>query len=122
MVFSEAVFASVFAFGLGLGIWGLPMGTSLSSLVGLAYISYRTNDLKLNYPFLFGTFLKAMLSSLVMTFVLISLKETLNSTIYIKVPLLITLGIFVYAMSNLLLREELTLRLFKGFVKKLGYP
>ncbi len=121
-VISEGLFAFLLAFPLGLGMVGLPGGTFLSSLLGLSYLLLNLKETSLRpLPFL-PTLWKALLSCGGMVVALMLLKDSLDAGIYLKTPFLIFTGAFIYFLSCALLKEELTLRLLKGLVKKLGYP
>ncbi|RLJ70812.1 putative peptidoglycan lipid II flippase [Hydrogenivirga caldilitoris] len=119
-VLSEGAFAATFAFLLGLGVFGLPMGTALSSLTGLSYLWVKTPQKPPLAP-LFKTLLKSTLAACVMGATTLYIKGT-GLTPLTLILSSIPLAIFIYFVMLLFLREELTLRLSKGFVKKLINP
>jgi putative peptidoglycan lipid II flippase len=121
-VLSEGVLAAVLAFALGLGIWGLPLGTFLSSLIGFLYLQSRERGFKAPLFDARDTLLKALLSSVVMGLVLRLLSRELDMNIYVKTSALIFMGATLYFALNVFLRERLTLGLLQGFVKKLSNP
>ncbi|WP_457599950.1 murein biosynthesis integral membrane protein MurJ [Hydrogenivirga sp.] len=119
-VLSEGLFASLFAFPLGFGVFGLPMGTALSSLTGLSYLWIRS-EVKPLLGVLGATAVKALLASSLMGIFILYLKNT-----GLRPVLLISLGIpvsaFIYFLSLYILREELSLSLGKRLVEKLVNP
>ncbi|EDP75753.1 murein biosynthesis integral membrane protein MurJ [Hydrogenivirga sp. 128-5-R1-1] len=119
-VLSEGVAASLFAFGFGLGVLGLPMGTALSSLVGLSYL-WRRSPEKPTFKPVVSTLWKVFTATLLMSVLVYVLKETGRSPVFIVITT-IPLSVIVYFVSLYLLGEELTLRLGKRLVKKLLNP
>ncbi|MEN3033504.1 MAG: murein biosynthesis integral membrane protein MurJ [Aquificaceae bacterium] len=111
-VFSEAFAGFLFAFYFGMGIYGLALGNFVSSLVGflasIAFGAYRLISLKL----LYGGFIKALISSSVMSVFILLIKPEGKSLAF-EVPLLAG----IYFLSLLILRERVV---FSG-VKKLIY-
>ncbi len=119
-VLSEGVFAALLAFGLGLGIYGLPAGTALSSLVGLVLL-LRRSGVKPDCGEIMRTSLKSVLSVSGMVAVLYLLGELTDDPLR-RVSLSIPVSALVYLFLLLLLRESLTLRLLKSLVEKLRNP
>lgn len=119
-VLSEGAFASILAFVIDLGVLGLPAGTSLSSLTGLIYLLIRTKDRPIWSTFM-KTLLKVSIGTGVMALFILLLK-VLNightTTLMVAIPV----GASLYLLSLVILKEDLTLSLGKGFVKKLLNP
>ncbi len=121
-VVSEGMSAYTFAFLLGFGMWGLPMGTVLSSIINLGYLSSKVENSLGYVRAVSGTLLKGLIASATMVYLLYILKDLLVIPLLIKVPLLILTGAIAYFCVSLVLREELSLSLFKSLIKKVGYP
>jgi len=119
-VLSEGLFGAFFAFVVGLGIYGLPVGTVLSSLTGFVLL-LRKSGIRADVPEVAGTFIRSAASAAVMGALVWILKSGLTDPLQ-TVALAVPLGAVLYFLSLLLLRESLTLRLFKSFVQKLGNP
>ena len=119
-VLSEGLLAASLAFILGLGVFGLPAGTALSSLIGFTYLLVRSEETPFWNTFL-KTFLKVFLSTGVMVLFLLFLKN-LSGNYLVTVLIAVPTGALVYFLSLSVLREDLTLSLGKSFVKKLLNP
>ena len=120
MISSEAVFASVFAFLLGLGLYGLPAGTSLSAVAGFVYL-LRKKDEKVNGLKISKTLLKVICSTLLMSIFIFYIKG-LNLPPSAVILLSIFLGGLLYFGTLFVLGESLSLRIFKSFIEKVRNP
>ena len=74
-VLSEGTFASILAFGMGLGLLGLPAGTALSSLTGLFYLWIKLPHKPKMRP-LVDTLVRTITATLLMSVFLLYFKET----------------------------------------------
>ena len=120
-VLSEALFAYLYAFVLGMGVFGLALGTSTSALIGFSYLLHKTTVVEIGK--ILSMSYKGLVSSLLMGIVIYALGE-LNphplSLLY-----LIPLGMLFYFSLLLVMREELALLSFsklKSLVHKQGKP
>ena len=111
----EGLCAFMLAFPLGFGIMGLPAGTTLSSMVGLSYLLSKST-LKPDLRDILSTLWKALVCTSLMGLVVLYVRVSFDSELT-RVLLSIPLAIAVYFSALVLLRESLTLRLLKGFVK-----
>ena len=119
-VLAEGAFASVFAFLLGYGLIGLPLGTVISFAFGTLYLSLQ-KSVTVYGGELAITFLRVALSSLMMIVFIAYVKDLElppSAVLFISVPV----GAFIYFVCLLLLKESLTLRLGKSLVQKFGNP
>ncbi len=119
-VLSEGALAYFFAFLLGIGVFGLPTGTALSSLVGLGYLWFRTTRRPKTEP-LVWTLVKVLTATAIMIILLLFLKGTGLSPV-VTVLVSIPSAVVIYFLTLFLLREELTLRLSKRLVEKFVNP
>ncbi len=119
-VLSEGVLASFFAFLLKMGVFGLPMGTALSSLVGFAYLISKV-DVSPDWRSLLKSSLKGFLATTLMGALVFFLKRSELEPLMVVLTA-VPLGALAYFLSLIALREELSLRLLKGFVEKLRNP
>lgn len=115
-VLSEGAFGYTLAFPFGLGLYGLPMGTSLSFLVGFSLVMLKKKVKIERAPFL-STLLKSSLACLGMGAFLLIVKNSPWGTLQ-KLLLGMSGGGTLYLLILLSLKEELTLSLLKGLVKK----
>ncbi|MDQ7082583.1 MAG: murein biosynthesis integral membrane protein MurJ [Aquificota bacterium] len=74
-VLSEGVLASIFAFLLGMGVFGLPAGTAMSSLVGFFYLISKV-DTSPDWLSLLKSFLKGFLATAIMSALVLFLKSS----------------------------------------------
>jgi len=119
-VLSEGVAASFLAFVIGLGVFGLPMGTALSSLVGLAYL-WKRSSVKPSLRPVSSTLWRVFVATLLMGVYLYILKGTGLSPV-VTVLISVSSSVAIYFLVLYLLREDLTLRLGKRLVEKLLNP
>jgi putative peptidoglycan lipid II flippase len=110
-VLSEGFFASVFAFLLGFGVFGLPMGTALSSLTGFGYLLAKM-DRRPSLRALWRTSVKSGAATLLMSFFILYLKE-LDTDSLVTVLLGVPLSIILYFFVLYALGERLVFSLFK---------
>ena len=115
-VLSEGLFGFLLAFPLGLGLYGLSLGTALSFLVGFSLLMVK-KEVKIERRDLVSTLLKSSVASLGMSLLVLWIKNSLESAVQI-LALSIPMGAILYFLILFLLREELALGLFKGLVKK----
>ncbi len=114
-VFSEALFSLIFAFGLKLGLYGLPLGTLVASIISFFFI-YR----KVEYKFLKyvrETIIKAFIASIFMALILKFISISLEMSYLLQVIFLIPLGALIYGLILLILKEPLTHMLLKRVLK-----
>ncbi|MDQ7083252.1 MAG: lipid II flippase MurJ [Aquificota bacterium] len=119
-VLSEGLTASSFLFLLDLGLFGLPLATALSSVVGFGYLFGRLDVKPYPKPIL-STLLRVLPSLTLMVLFLEGLKGRAGGSV-LEVLLLVPSGALLYLFSLLLLREPLILGLLKGLVQKVVKP
>ncbi|ADO45216.1 integral membrane protein MviN [Hydrogenobacter thermophilus TK-6] len=122
-VVSEGLSGSFYAFALKMGVVGLALGTSTSSLVGFAYLLLKARDEAVSVGELLKLLFRPLLASASMSLVAILLKELIINPLYTLV--IIPLAMAVYFLSLLTLKEPLSLVLLgrlKGFVKQGAQP
>ncbi len=104
-VLSEGALAYLFAFLMGFGVFGLPMGTALSSLVGLGYLWFRVQERPVLRPTL-ATAIKSLSSTALMVGVIYSVKGIgLNSAVVVVIS--IPTAILVYFTALYVMGEKL---------------
>ncbi len=116
-VLSEGLVASSFVFVFDLGLYGLPLATALSSVVGFIYLLTKLDTRPDPEPLL-STVLRVLPSLAFMILLLVWLEDRVGKPV-LEVLLLVPSGAFLYFLCLLLLGEPLTLRLLEGLVKKL---
>jgi len=119
-VLSEGILGASLAFVAGLGIYGLPLGTALSSLVGLGLLLNRSR-VRINLTELGTTFLKSLMATLLMGGTVFLSRDTLPAApavLLVSIPL----AVLIYLVSLYAFRETLTLSLLQSLVKKFGNP
>ncbi len=122
-IVSEGISGSFYAFTLKMGVVGLALGTSTSSLVGFAYLLLKARDEAVSVEELLKLLSKPLLASAIMSLVVILLRELMINPLYTLV--IIPLAMVVYFLSLLTLKEPLSLVLLgrlKGFVKQGAQP
>ncbi len=115
-VVSEGILGYLFAFLLGLGIYGLPLGTVISFLIGFSFLmvkkKVRIDKIPLAY-----TLIRSLIASSVMGVSVFWIKNYLTEatmTLVLGIPS----GSVVYFLTLFILREKLALSLFQSFIKK----
>ncbi len=119
-VLSEGVLGASLAFAAGLGIYGLPLGTALASLVGLGLLLSRTR-VRISLRELVDTTLRSLLATLLMGGVVLLARDTLQAplpAVLISIPL----AVLTYLVCLSVFREPLTLSLLQSLVEKLRNP
>ncbi|HIQ31151.1 MAG TPA: murein biosynthesis integral membrane protein MurJ [Aquifex aeolicus] len=119
-VLVEGISGALLAFGIGMGIYGLPLGTALSSLVALAllFAMKKTPVLKKE---LLKTIFTVFLSIAPMGAVAVLISKAVEGDA-LAVGLAIPLSGLTYLAGLVILGERLTLRFLKGFVEKVRQP
>ncbi|RMA97792.1 murein biosynthesis integral membrane protein MurJ [Hydrogenothermus marinus] len=111
------LFAIIFVFIFNLGVFGLSFASSISGLISLIYLFYF-------YPYeilkkdIFKTFLKALFSAFLMSFVILLLKPFI-SNLAILVFGMIFISIIIYFSTLYVLKEKLVLKIFEKVRRKL---
>ena len=116
-LFAEALLGALLAFGIGMDVRGLALGSALAPSVGFLYLLVISRERPFANP-IFLSLLKTGISSFIMGLALWKLKGV-DLTLYLKLPLLIFFGACLYFALLFVLREDLALRAAEGFVKKL---
>ncbi len=115
-VLFEGLLGGILAFGMKMGIYGLPAGTALSSLIGL-YFLIRKISISFNRKEVGLAFLRSFGAAFVMGVVLFYLKREINNTLTILF-LGIGVGSTLYFSILFLSGEILLLHFFKSLVQK----
>lgn len=119
-ILSGGFFAGVLAFPAGLGIYGLPLGTSLSSLVGFS-LALRGVKVSLSWSRLWGSLWRSAVATTLMGLFVLQVKDLVESEA-MRVILTVPSAALLYFSLLVALKEELTLGLFKSLVEKLRNP
>ena len=115
-VLSEGVLGYLLAFPVGLGLYGLPLGTALSFLAGFSFLMAR-KKVRIDLPSLASTLVKSLIASSVMGLFVLWVKG-FSEGVLITLLFTIPAGALLYFLVLYLLRESLALGLLKGLVKK----
>ncbi|MCS7195840.1 MAG: murein biosynthesis integral membrane protein MurJ [Aquificaceae bacterium] len=116
-VLSEGLLAFLFAFLLKLGVVGLALGTSSSSLTGFLFLLYFWRERNIDLPLYAYSLLKGAAGTALMCLFLIFTRPKSYELLYA-----IPFAVLLYWFFLLLVREPLAylpLSLFKSLVKKL---
>ncbi len=114
-VLFESSLSYIFAFVLDLGIYGLSLGTLSASIIAFIYI-YRLSGYSFD-KLSRATFLKSILSSLIMALFIKTTAIYLSMSSLLQVTLLIPSGALVYFICLILLKEDLILNVLRRMVK-----
>ncbi len=113
-VLGEGILSAFFAFALSFGIFGLPAGTALSSIIGLIYLISKSEERPQIRP-VAVTLLKTLISTLGMGIFIFTVNGIGS---HWKVGAMIPTAALIYFFLMYAMREDLTLRLLKSLVEK----